>query len=289
MDLKFETLRFKSFELTAEVTKTIIWPPGFKGILLRDSVGYALKNTLSPEKYQMFWQRKLSKEISLAEKIGEDSPRGYVIEPPNENKRKYITGEKFSIRIILVGSLTNMIDDFIKAFEKLGAEFWLGRKKGYGSGKFKIKNVNMLSVKIPQPKPVNNLIINFTTPTRIVNEATNRPLVHKSGESLDFKSFIKALYRRLYLLNKIICENNEQNYNSEIALADAINIKTTLSNLHFHELESQSEKGIKKFGGFTGEIVFNGDIAPFFEMILLGERLHVGKDYVYGMGKYEIL
>ena len=44
-----------------------------------------------------------------------------------------------------------------------------------------------------------------------------------------------------------------------------------------------------KYGGFIGEVTFEGDLTPFVNMIKLGEHLHVGKYYTFGLGRYEIL
>lgn len=289
MDTAFETLRYNTFELKAEVTKTIIWTPGFKGVLLRDSVGNVLKNILPPDKYNIIWEQKLSKEISAAEKIGEDSPRGYVIEPPHGNKRKYEAGEEFSIRIILVGNLMNMFDDFIKAIEKLGTDFWLGRKTGYGSGKFKIKNISILTKNNLQVDQSKNLVLNFITPTRIVNEKTKKPLIFQDAQMLTFKQFIKPLYKRLYLLNKLYCNDNSLKYNPDSVLAYTDDIENTFQDLTFYNIDNKNNNSIKKLGGFVGEVIFKGELTPYLNIIKLGEDLHVGKDYVYGLGKYEIL
>jgi len=41
-------------------------------------------------------------------------------------------------------------------------------------------------------------------------------------------------------------------------------------------------------GGFTGEIVLEGDLTPFTELLRTCEILHVGKGTVFGNGKIEI-
>ncbi|MBZ0198362.1 MAG: CRISPR system precrRNA processing endoribonuclease RAMP protein Cas6, partial [Ignavibacteriaceae bacterium] len=290
---QFNNLTFSTFEFTAEVTETVVWTPGFKGILLRDSVGNVLKNILTPERFTYLWNNKLSKSVSETEQIGEDAPRGYILEPPSGNKRKYNDGELFTFRLTLIGRFTEYLNDFAEAFEKLGTDYWLGRKKGYGCGKYKIKSVNLINNKINYDEANQtqnkNLVLNFITPTRIVNEETKKPLMYNGSDILTFTFLLKSLYKRLYLLDKIVCENNETKYLPESVLAYTDEVKTTGSSLIFHDLENHTSKGIQKFGGFTGEVIFQGDIAPYLQMIKLGESLHVGRDYVYGMGRYEVL
>lgn len=44
----------------------------------------------------------------------------------------------------------------------------------------------------------------------------------------------------------------------------------------------------QSLAGVTGRILFEGDIEPFLPLLALGEWLHVGKDCVFGGGRYEL-
>ena len=43
-----------------------------------------------------------------------------------------------------------------------------------------------------------------------------------------------------------------------------------------------------KMGGFVGDIVLEGDLSPFVELLLYSEVLHVGKGATFGLGRVEI-
>jgi hypothetical protein len=42
-----------------------------------------------------------------------------------------------------------------------------------------------------------------------------------------------------------------------------------------------------KMGGFVGEMVLEGELAPFEELLRICEVVHVGKGCVFGNGKIE--
>jgi hypothetical protein len=39
-------------------------------------------------------------------------------------------------------------------------------------------------------------------------------------------------------------------------------------------------------GGLVGEWTLKGDLSPFIPYLFLGQWLHVGKNAVFGLGKY---
>jgi len=68
------------------------------------------------------------------------------------------------------------------------------------------------------------------------------------------------------------------------------------SNLQWQDLERYTrtnkegaKKEVMKYGGFIGDVKFEGNLEPFLHIISLGEVLHAGKYSTFGLGKYEIL
>lgn len=46
---------------------------------------------------------------------------------------------------------------------------------------------------------------------------------------------------------------------------------------------------VEYIGGLKGTVSFDGDITPYFPLIVLGEALHIGNDTTQGLGRYRIL
>ncbi len=328
-ELKFTILNFEAL-----VTQTIIIPPGFSGIWFRNAIGKVWKETLTQEDYFSLWESKLDKGLSNLLNIGGHSPRGYIIEPPLSPKRKYTEGEKFSFRIILVGNITLYAPHIIFAIKFFEKEHWFGRSKGYGRGNFRLLKVtsgdnvlynslegmtgfnydeyNSSSIKVNET--YKEIILNFVTPTRIIQENSKQPVIPEHLN--EFKIIIESLSRRIKLMKLLHCCDNlaklfyeepeklkqiisEMDSERSKLNAQAAEVKIKSKNLLWIENDlkkkrknnnsKEHEFTEQKFGGFVGEITFTGNLQPFIPLLILGEHLHIGKDYVYGLGKYEIL
>jgi hypothetical protein len=57
------------------------------------------------------------------------------------------------------------------------------------------------------------------------------------------------------------------------------------------EVQSGSRRtgGRNSISGFVGNVIFEGELAPFREWLLWGQSLHVGKNVVKGNGWYELV
>lgn len=289
----FEKLEFFIYEFTTRVTKSIIFPPGFIGIHLRNSIGNALNKTTHPNRFQEIWDKKITKSEQVQLKVGVNPPRGYIIEPPFTNQRRFDEDDILKFKIVLVGTANQFIDDFIKAVTELGVNYWLGREKGIGRGNFNLINVENITPSLAMiyncdDIKANQLILNFITPTRIEKEKSFEPIMMDKDDKLNFEVLLKVLFQRLNLLQRIFCKGDEAYLDKENELL-AKGVLLQKNSLSFLDYDDINKKNSKKLGGFVGEVIYKGNIAPFINLVRLGEYLHVGSDYVYGFGKYEIL
>jgi len=55
------------------------------------------------------------------------------------------------------------------------------------------------------------------------------------------------------------------------------------------ERYSSRQQTRMKFGGWVGEIIYQGDFQRFLPLLRLGEHIHVGKVTTFGLGKYRIV
>ncbi len=286
-----ETLSFKIIECVLQVKETLILQPGFAGIHLREAMGNSLKASAPESVYQEIWDAQLSQQSADELKTGAFPPRGYIIEPPDTHKRRFEEGEFFVFRLILLGRLQKYADSFIAAVAR--EEFWLGRKEGLGRGKFEVKDIFEIELFSPgmllQTAGSNSAVINFITPTRLKTGPTQRPLMLYKEDRLEFSSLIRPLLNRMNKLNQAYCGGEKDIMLPEEAENSARLVTIRKQSFSFVEFEEEKRGRIKKFGGFTGEIIYSGDIGQFAPILRLGEILHVGSDYVYGFGKYELL
>lgn len=323
-----DKLYFSIFQFTAEVTEDIFISE-YKGSTFRGGFGKSFYNMvcINPEEkdchkciinkncsYHKIFNSSISEETSIKLNIATTAPRPYIIEPPATNQRKYVVGEQFTFSLILTGWAIEYLPYFIIVFERLGERYGIGSASEGHRGRFFIASVkccgkiiysnesrfletNFPSKTIADLKTLNHakrIRLNFLTPTRLEIQHERKILENSN----DFTTFIIRLYNRLFSLQEIYCGNGSMNeYSHKQLETKAKEVKLIRSNLEWHDLErytrpdkeDEKKKIVMKYGGFVGEVVFEGNIEPFFSIITLGEVLHVGKYYTFGLGKYEIL
>ncbi|MGD8782033.1 MAG: CRISPR system precrRNA processing endoribonuclease RAMP protein Cas6 [Ignavibacteria bacterium] len=320
-------LFFSAFTFTAEVTEEIIISE-YKGSTFRGGFGNSFKKLvcINPEEknclncminnscsYFKIFEGSADEKTRRRLKITKTAPRPYVLEPPVTIKRKFDVGEVFQFNLILVGWAVDYLPYFIIVFERLGERYGIGKRINGKRGKFKILNIrssgkiiysydkkvlmqseNKININsFEQMRPAKRVKVNFITPTRLEVDGQIRMLENPE----DFKTFIIRLYGRLFRLQEIYCSDSADEYSHSKIETMSKEVKLVHSNIHWTELERVKkdytrEKVTKqkmKYGGFTGEVIFEGNIKPFLEIIKLGEYLHIGKHYTFGLGKYEIL
>ena len=69
------------------------------------------------------------------------------------------------------------------------------------------------------------------------------------------------------------------------------NIKTLQYDLKWFDWERYSYRQNRRMilGGLVGQIVFEGNLSPFHDLIKAGEIFHCGKNTSFGLGKYKFL
>ncbi len=305
-----------TFSLTA---RDPILLPSYKGSTLRGGFGHAFKkvvctirNVLCSEcllyekcVYSYIFETPPPKATKIMRKY-RAAPHPFVIEPPLENKTKYLPGEELRFGLILVGRAIDYLPYFIYTFEELG-RLGIGRGRGeydlrevtsvspYGetevvySGEDKVLKSDLTKVAfgdfLQLPKVNTNTIsLNFLTPTRIVYNG------HLTI-NLDFHILLRNLLRRVALLSYFHCDGNPDTIDFTDLIEKAKDIDTLDRRLHWTDWERYSARQDTRMmmGGFTGKASFEGELDEFLPFISIGEYLHLGKGTTFGLGKYEIL
>ena len=245
---------------------------------------------------------------------GRDIPRPYVILPPMG--QHYEPGSQLSFGINLFGSIVQLFPYLIMAsrvLENTGMGRKLDENRGQ-RGKFKIKHIESYNpiknerqivyqegkpkVDVPavtvtsadvsaraQSLPTDSITLNFLTPTRILSR---EKLVHHAA----FLPLVQRLLERLNALEQAygIEEAQGPTAISRELVELAGQIECCDDSTHWEDVQSYSRRQNRTtpIGGIQGKATFKGDLAPFRELLVWGELIHVGKNAVKGNGWYRI-
>ena len=289
--------------------------PSYKGSTLRGGFGHAFRRVVCAIKsrectdcllkekcvYSYIFETPPPADTEIMRKY-KAAPHPFVIEPPSEQRRNYGQGNELIFGLTLIGRAIDYLPYFIYAFDELGriglgkgkAKFELGDVSCNGETIYDSETKTLGTFKtgiLPlEPDLLNSrtdnsklITLSFLTPTRIVYNG------HLTLE-LEFHILIRNLLRRLSLLYYFHCGGNPSEWDFSGIIKKAEGVKVSVRRLRWHDWERYSARQDTrmKMGGFVGEIIFEGDIEPFMDLIRAGEVLHVGKGTGFGLGRYEI-
>jgi hypothetical protein len=124
------------------------------------------------------------------------------------------------------------------------------------------------------------LTCNFLTPTR---------LKFKDGLTMEFtfRMLVFKMLRRVLELAHFHVPGATIDWEFHPLLVAADEVKIIRRNLEWVDWERRSnrQKTEMKMGGFVGEMVLEGELAPFLDLLRMCEVVHVGKGCVFGNGK----
>ncbi len=325
---------YKRFTFIMEAEEEIHLP-SYKGSTFRGAFGAQFKKVVCALKkedcrdcllkqrcvYAYVFESHSPDDANILGKVN-SIPHPFIIEPPEEEKQRYLAGQTFSVGLILIGEAIQYLPYFIYTFDLLGRN-GIGRGRGncrlqevhtvspqgdtqliYCSKTRKVESFSKECIDLSQPilsvmeGSVSNAIQNtpeeitlrFLTPTRLKYDG-------KLMIDLEFHIFIRQLLRRLFLIRHYYCKDSlpEAGLPGEgyhrILIDDARSIGIKVSNLQWCDWErySRRQDTRMKLGGFVGDIVYKGSVSPFYPFIEAGKILHVGKGTSFGLGKYIVV
>jgi hypothetical protein len=254
-------------------------------------------------------------------------PPPLIIIPPDPNKDSFDTGEYFETSIVVIGWLINYLPSLIYTFISMGqagvgwknkldgvghfdvveVQDTIGKNRIYSDKKpneiarnFKAFDLNsaLQSHEIPE-----SVSLNTITPIRISEKInSSRKAI---GKFSSFGQIIYHLYWRLIILSYFHSNpwdisderfNNitEQANQIRELLAERANTEVKMTTAgpaswRKNPRHSNYNPQNNKLGGFMGGYVLTGNLAPYLPMLYLGEYTHIGKQTLFGLGKYQII
>ena len=130
-----------------------------------------------------------------------------------------------------------------------------------------------------------SITCHFLTPTRLVQ---NESLVY----DVSFQPLIARLLERLAALEQVYGQDEEESpstrWSELVQLAGAITCSENQTRWENVRSYSKRTRYTTQIGGLLGSATFTGDLAPFRELLVWGELIHVGKNTVKGSGWYRL-
>jgi hypothetical protein len=247
---------------------------------------------------------------------GRDIPRPDVILPPLEGERRFAPGETVSFGLTLFGTIIELLPYLLLVTNSLEAA-GLGRRLPENQGRrgtFKIQQIEAynpidgtrqvlseagkLRVEAPTVSVTSmdvrkraaslsaeQITIHFLTPIRLQHEER---LMYRP----EFQPLVARLLERLALLEQEYGQGDEpspsQQWQELAPLAG--HIECIDNQTRWEEVRSYSKRThyMTQIGGISGSATFAGNLAPFLELLVWGELVHVGKNVVKGSGWYRI-
>ncbi|MDY6822360.1 MAG: CRISPR system precrRNA processing endoribonuclease RAMP protein Cas6 [Thermodesulfobacteriota bacterium] len=292
--------------------------PAYKGSTLRGVFGGALKQVTCALKQQtcedcLLNQKCLYPLIFKTDIIdfqdrrkvkGPPPPPPMVIEPPETPQTAFSKGDRLTFSLLLFGEVNARLPYFVYAFEQTG-RMGIGKKINGKRAGFSLESVAAggrviyspstgrldttdtvtdLPCAAPAEEAENDecreLTLRLETPLRVKHK-------NRLAAALSFDVFMRACLRRVSDMCNCYGEG-EPPWDYPALVQASADVTAKENGLEWMDWERYSghQNERMKFGGLTGTIVFEGDLARFLPVIRFAEKLHVGKQTVFGLGKF---
>ncbi|MBW8874824.1 MAG: CRISPR system precrRNA processing endoribonuclease RAMP protein Cas6 [Acidobacteria bacterium] len=299
---------------TLRATAPAFLPP-FKGSMLRGAFGHALRRTVCTMGPQQPCESCRLRQACVYTRIFETfvegtpppllgglqtAPRPYVFEPAGE-ERQYAPGDPLEFDLLLFGQAVDL-----QAYAQLAVERMAAAGLGSARVPFALDRVEALlpdgtwcalfldgrplgPATLPPSLPLRDGLsapratLRFLTPTRL-------KVQNHLQTSVSFRGLAFAMLRRTLELAHFHVPGAAIDWTFRPLLDRASAIRVTASDLVWRDWDRYSNRqGTKMtFGGFTGLLHLEGDLAPFAPLLRTAEILHLGKGATFGQGRLKV-
>ncbi|MBF0109735.1 MAG: CRISPR system precrRNA processing endoribonuclease RAMP protein Cas6 [Magnetococcales bacterium] len=240
-----------------------------------------------------------SPEGSRDTRMGAVVPHPYVIEPPPWGQQSFAPGEHLAFHMVLTGLALEQMPLVVLAWQRA-----LAHGIGWGMGTADLLRIvweretgekpvftteeNILiqhsaRVTVPPWPGGEQLTLHLHTPTRIQKGGT--PL---GPGRITPRDFLVSLMRRVSRMAQIHCGHPWPMDPSTLArAAEQIRCHGNLSWRDWTRRSSRQGQDMA-LGGVVGQWTLVGNPRPFWELLFLGQWLHVGKNATFGLGGYRL-
>jgi CRISPR/Cas system endoribonuclease Cas6 (RAMP superfamily) len=292
--------------------------PEYKGSTFRGAFGHALKMVVCALKRQdcldcllrekciyPYTFETTPRPVTHDDPVRVSSPpHPYMIEPPDNVKTRYAKGDIFEFSLVLFGQANEHLPYFVYAFEQMGqtgiGKYVIGHRPS-----FVLKSVTAAgqtvytdeSKKITTGHFTEDLsLTSFETPDRFshVELKLLTPLRfkyenHFLNASIPFHVLTRAMLRRISALCEYYGDGEPHlDYRGLVEQARSIEIGESSVRWYDWRRFSNRQDQAMLMGGMIGNLTYTGDLTEFLPLIRFCEKVHVGKQTTFGLGKFAL-
>lgn len=288
--------------------------PEYLGSALRGSLGWALKKTSCALRNQRCESCILRGQCGYAwifenEQFRDGNgrtvnarPHPFVLQPGEGTSGARQAGDRFDFSLLLIDRAIDYLPHITYSLQLMG-ESGIGGGNRSGMGRFRLDRITagqetLFDVKEGVlRKPTANDKLDLTkgeTPAmREVEVRLHTPLRLKMGnelhDDLPFHVLVRAALRRMAALEEAY-GSGEPDLDYQGMVARAEQVMTAESSLNWRELQRYSNRQRKKvsLSGLAGTVRYQGDLAEFMPLLAYSEKVHLGKQTVFGLGRISV-
>ncbi len=293
--------------------------PCYKGSTFRGVFGHALKRVVCALKqvecnacvlkqrcvYARVFETPIAMTMPEGSRISAP-PHPFVIEPPLTDLQDYRAGDRIDCGLLLFGETNQSLPYFVYAFEQMG-KIGIGKHLNGKRGRFSLEsvtagdreiyscrdrtflqNVPTRSLNLGEPVSKTNgngcarISVSLETPLRLKFKSEIRA-------TLPFHVLVRAMLRRISSLYNVWDGGEpELDYKGLIERAEQVRIRH--NGLRWFDWRRYSNRQERKMfmGGLVGNVTYEGDLGEFLPLIDFAEKVHLGKNTSFGLGKMQV-
>lgn len=284
--------------------------PPFKGSLFRGALGQALQSVachgLGPASCQSCARPALCAYGGLYEAPPPagvsstfDAPRPYILSVTDHAGCDYPAGAELLLQLTLVGSARRWLAAVLPALGRLGAQGFGVQRSRWELETLRVEgppgiwtDLDLLAREAPEltgeqlvaAAPASDRwILRFTTPAQIREKG--RPVVQ-----LDAPLLFRRLVRRVGTLVEWYCGGRpgESDFTGLLEAAQAVTLVRRQRILRHWQRYSTRQGRQHPLSGILGELELSEVPESLRPWLIVGQRVHVGKDVSFGLGRYEL-
>lgn len=289
--------------------------PPYAGSMLRGAFGHALL-ALSPLPHDNGQPCALQAQCAYCQVFASQPlpahslqkfsqmPVPYVVEPPTDGPQRLLAGQPFCFSLVLFGKAWQHLPTIVLAWERA-----LHQGLGVLRSRCTLLAVQAESTDTHTRAPLWQAGQSYpTAPTLSTPPLSLNPLAQSANlhfhtplrlqiqgkpacaHDLSARHLLITLARRWQLLQDVYLgpEAPQLDFAALSESAHAIQI-------HAQDMQwvdwgrySDRQQQAMQFGGLVGKLQLKGELAPFMQLLHLGQWLHVGKNTSFGLGGYTL-